>query len=96
MSIGIAPTSAAEVNNIVGGTARSLYSVLNQVKQIQAWLLATDLKAAPYSFSVGDEANIKSAYTDLDKLRTVFEGTATQTPAYDARTFAKLLIGPTY
>lgn len=85
--------SAADINHSVGSIAAQLDHLMVQIQRVQVFMAATDLKVAPYTMSSGDEATIKSAMTDLDQLRQVYQGLATRTPAYDYRTFAKQLIG---
>ena len=88
------PPSAADVNNYAGSIARDLDMLFDRVRILQAWLITVDLTAAPYSMTTGDQAVIKSAFSDLDTLRTVYEGTATQGTLKDFRAFAKQLHGP--
>ncbi len=94
MAVGLAAFQTAnDINSMAGGMARDLHSVLGRIAAFQSFLVATDLKAAPYSMSPDDETSIKSAFTDLAQLGQVYEGAATRTPAYDYRTFAKRLYG---
>lgn len=85
--------TSADVNNTGAQIVRQMYSAMDNVRRFQAFLAATDLKVAPYSMTSGDEAQMKSAFGDLDKLRTIFEGTVTQATIYDFRTFAKQALG---
>lgn len=93
MSVG-ATSTQAEVNATAAQVARSLFNTMRSVEQFKAWLdtqSESDLTAR--GFTSGEVAVLKSALGDLDTLRTVFEGTATQGTAYDFRTFSKLLLG---
>ena len=88
------PTTKADIDSRVGVVAMNLRDVFNDVKNLQAWLATqTSQNLIDRGYVQGEVDTIKSAYTDLDKLRTIYEGTATQSSTYDFRTFAKLLIG---
>lgn len=88
-----ASLTLANVNSTAGSLCIQLLNLMNQIQQFQAFLAATDLTQAPWSMSAADQANLKSAFTDLDQLRQVFQGLATRTPAYDYRAFVKLIDG---
>lgn len=86
--------SKDELNNATGAITSSLFATMDniaKVKQVLDTLTVTNLEGL--GFSTADANLLKSVFTDLDKLRTVFNGTATQTPAYDFRTFAKSALG---
>jgi len=88
--------TAADVNGTIAQIVRQLYGALDNARLFQAWLVATPdatLLAAPFGMAQADINTLKSTMTDLDQLRQVFEGTATRTPAYDYRTFAKQALG---
>jgi hypothetical protein len=90
---GISVTKA-DVNQAVGTCARAVFSAVQLIKQHKTWLdTQTDANLIALGFVQAEVDQIRSAMTDLDQLRTVFEGTGTRTPAYDYRTFAKLMIG---
>lgn len=96
--IGLAQ-NVQDINVKAGSIYLALRNTLQDVKNFQAMLgtLAdADLQSADQNgkaFTAAEITTLKSAFTDLDQLRQVFEGTATRTPAYDYRTFAKLLGG---
>ena len=93
MAIGLS-ASKADIDAQAGNTALTVREAFRTVQVFQAWLAATpDANLVALGYTAGEVATLKSAFTDLDKLRTIYEGTATQTPAYDFRTFAKLLVG---
>lgn len=95
MSIG-RTNSKAELDNAAGAIAGSLFATMDniaKVKQVLDTLTVSDLQAAPFGYTSTEANQLKSAFTDLDKLRTVFSGTATQATTYDFRTFSKLLLG---
>ncbi len=70
-TIGTQPQSAYDVNGLIGTHLRSFLEVKARVGQDKEWLAVSDLKAAPYFFTEGQEAVLKSAITDLD---TAFDG----------------------
>lgn len=93
MSLG-RPALKADLDQAAGAIAMSLFATMDNIakfKTVLDTLTTTDLQNLTYSST---EANqLKSAFTDMDKLRTVFIGTSTQATTYDFRTFAKLLLG---
>ena len=100
MAIGI-PVTVNDVNNQFGGIARDLDSTMTRVLQAASWLAAqTDavLEAAPYNLASGDVAVLRSAWSDLVQVAQVYQGLLSGAnyhagAAYDARTFARQLIG---
>jgi hypothetical protein len=94
VSIGFAVTKAGVDQNL-GVCSRALYNAFATVAQFKSWL---DTQTVPNLEGLGyttTEANtVKSVMADLDKLRTIWEGTGTQATVYDFRTFAKQAIGP--
>jgi hypothetical protein len=93
MSVG-RTISKQELDSSWGGVGASLFATMDNIAKLKTvldTLTTTDLTNLGYTST---EANqLKSAATDLDKLRTVFIGTATQATTYDFRTFSKLLLG---
>jgi hypothetical protein len=91
MALGLS-TSKADVDQQAGSLALSLHTTMTNARSMKAWLdtkTVGDLEALGYSTN---EANtIKSAFTDFDQLAQVYFGLATRNPAYDYRTFIKLL-----
>lgn len=65
-TVGLAPRNADEVNNMVGMHLRQFVDVKGLVNGDQSWLLASDLKIAPYYFTEDQETLIKSAVASLD------------------------------
>jgi hypothetical protein len=93
MTVG-ATVSQVEINSAAAQIARQVFSGMNNVQQMKAWLdtqIDADLIALGYTS--GEVAILKSAFTDLDKIRQIFEGSEIQATQYDARTFSKLLLG---
>lgn len=96
MSIG-RTNSKQELDSAWGGVASSLFAVMDNIAKVKTaldTLTVTDLQAAPFGYTSTEANQLKSAATDLDKLRTIFIGTATQATTYDFRTFSKMLLGP--
>lgn len=94
MAIGIQP-SKTDLDGTMGGIAKSLNQVFDQVRQMEAWLASqadADLEAN-YGYTAQEVANFKSAFGDLDQLRTIYEGGAPLGTAKDFRTFARLIWG---
>lgn len=96
MSVGLT-TTKADLDQRAASIALSLRGVMDQIKIFKTkldTLTAGDLTTLGYPTGPPDDgATLKSAFVDLDKLRTIYEGTATQGTTYDFRTFAKLLTG---
>lgn len=65
-TVGTQPRNADEVNGLVGLHLRQFCAAKVTVGQDQEFLLATDLKAAPYYFTPDQETLIKSAISSLD------------------------------
>jgi len=93
VSVGF-PANKLDVDSRAGQLAIQLRDTLREVQLFKAWLDSqTDAVLTGLGYSSGDIAQLRSSYVDLDKLRTIYEGTATQATTYDFRTFAKLLTG---
>ncbi len=95
MSVGLT-TTKADLDNRAASCALDLRNTFDRIRIFKVKLdtmTNADLQALGYSISPDEAAILKSSFTDLDQLRTVYEGTGTRTPAYDYRTFAKLLTG---
>jgi hypothetical protein len=93
MSVGF-PANKLDVDSRAGQLALQLRDTLRQVSLFKAWLDSqTDAALTALGYNSTDIAQLRSSYVDLDKLRTIYEGTATQATTYDFRTFAKLLTG---
>lgn len=91
MSVGLY-SAKSDVDARVGQLVQQVRDSLAGIGNFKLWLdtqVDPDLTAMGYS--AGDIATLRSAATDLDKLRQVYLGTVAQTPAYDFRTFAKFL-----
>jgi hypothetical protein len=76
MSVGKA-IAKADIDAQIASFGVQFNYLLNQVKLFTAALDAiTDaaLQAAPYSYTSGELATLRSAYRDLDKFRQVYSG----------------------
>jgi hypothetical protein len=95
MSVG-GTISKAEIDNTAHAVAASIFASLSNVAKFKAVLdgYSSAQLVSVFGYASTAEADIlKSAITDLDKLRQIFEGTATQSSASDFRFFAKQLLG---
>lgn len=93
MSLGF-PTTKLEIDSRAGQLALTLRDDLTQIQNFKAWLdTQTDAQLIALGYVQAEVNTLRSAYVDLDQLRQVFQGVATRTPAYDYRTFSKLLVG---
>lgn len=89
-----------QFDSLMNSVITSLDGVLLQVQEVQAFLAAhpdADFTAGaggpgPTGYAAGDVANFKSAFSDLDQLRTIYQGGANLLVAKDFRAFSKLLI----
>lgn len=94
MSVG-ANIDKNSIDVTVAGIAKGVKSSLALVQAFKAWLdtQPDGTLITKYSYVQGEVDILRSAINDLDKFRAIFEGTQVQSPAYDFRTFAKLLWG---
>jgi len=93
VSVGLS-TTKGDADQRAGGIALDVRSVMDRVRIFKTWLdTVTVTQLEGLGYTTGEANTLKSAFTDLDKLRTIYEGTATQASTYDFRTFAKLLTG---
>lgn len=83
------------INNDAYSVVRNVFAALDGVAKFKLFLDATPdaTLTGTYGFVQGDVDQLKSAFTDLNKLKGVFEGTQTQGSTYDFRSFSKLLLG---
>jgi len=65
-TIGTNPKNADEVNSLVGTHLKGFLASRATIEQDQNFMLATDLKAAPYYFTDDQETEIKSAIGALN------------------------------
>lgn len=94
MAAGLVP-SKNQLDTTMGSIALSLNEVMTQIHQMQEYLAAqadADLEAQ-FGYSAQDVANFKSAFADLDQLRTIYEGAASLSAAKDFRAFASRIWG---
>lgn len=85
------------VDVTIGDAAQQVNIAMRDVEAAKVFLdgyLVADLVALGYTED--EAATLKSAIGDLDRLRTVYEGTETVDPAYDFRQFARRVYGTGY
>lgn len=88
-----------QFDSLMNAVITQLDGVMLQIQEIEVFLAAhpdADFTAAaggpgPTGYASGDVTNFKSAFSDLDQLRTIYQGSANLSVAKDFRTFAKLL-----
>lgn len=91
MAVGLF-TTKGEIDVRAGQLARALRTVLTEIGDFKGWVdTQTDQNLTDLGCSAGDISSLRSSYTDMEHLHQVYLGLATRTPAYDYRTFAKLL-----
>jgi hypothetical protein len=96
---GIPALTKGQFDAQMNGIIQALDGAFSQVQALEAFLTAhpdADFTAAaggpgPTGYAAGDVTNFKSAFSDLDQLRTIYQGSANLLVAKDFRTFAKLI-----
>jgi hypothetical protein len=86
-------TDKNTINNNAASLARTVDGAFLRVQLFKAWL-DTQVDAnliSAYGYVQGDLDIIRSSFVDLELLRTVYQGTATQGTLKDFRSFAKQL-----
>jgi hypothetical protein len=86
-------TDQNTIKNTAGGIVRDLDRIILRGQQFKDWITTyTDAELiANWNFAQADINDLRSAFTDLETLRTVYQGTATQASLKDFRAFAKRL-----
>lgn len=96
MSIG-RTVSKTELDAATGQLALQVYRTMDNIDQIQAFLAgftSTQLQSAGYVVDTTDGDRLKSAFTDLSNLSTMWKGgAATGVMPRDHRLFTKYLLG---
>lgn len=87
-------TTRGEIDSRVGVVAIQLRDLFAQIRIVQEYLASqTNQNLIDKGYTQGDVDIIKSAYTDLDDLRKIYEGLINLPDARDFRTFTKQLTG---
>jgi hypothetical protein len=93
MSVGFA-AAKADYDQRAGGLAMALRDDLARIAAFKAHLdTRTDANLIALGFTQGEVDTLRSAFGDLDQLRTIYEGSVNLSVAKDFRSFAKLLTG---
>jgi hypothetical protein len=93
MSVGLAADKAS-IDQRIGSIAVDVRGVFERIQVMQAYLSGqTDQALQALGYTVGEVALLKSASGDMDLLRRIYEGTATQTTLKDFRVFPGQLTG---
>lgn len=84
-------TDQTSIKNRAGEIARTLDQVLLRAQQYKTFLdQFTDQNLIDnWGFVQADINTLRSAVSDMDQLRTIYQGTANLSVAKDFRTFAK-------
>lgn len=79
------------INGKVGGLARELDSTFLRIQQAKTFLdtIADGTLIGTYGYVQGDIDVLRSALTDLEQLRTIYQGAVNLSVAKDFRAFAK-------
>jgi hypothetical protein len=96
MSVGLSQPSKAQIDALAGSLPMTLEDWIVRVERFQAFLAATldaTLTAAPYNYTAGEVAILKSAFTDFTQLIAIYRGSQNLASAKDFRAFSKQLIG---
>jgi hypothetical protein len=88
-------TTTDQIHQLTGRLAKRFREDFAEAARLKAFDDAIDLTTLPgTTMDSGSAAIIGSALTDLDQLRTIYEGTATLGSVKDFRTFLDDLWGP--
>lgn len=84
----------ANLNAINGGMAHDIDKLFLRIEEQKAWMDSiTDATFVAAGYVQADVNTMRSAMSDLDALRQIYQGLTIATPAgaapYDFRTFAK-------
>lgn len=96
MSVGLNTPTKAQIDATAGSLPMTLEDWIVRVERMQAFLAATldaTLTSAPYNYTAGEVAILKSAFTDYTQLIAIYRGSQNLASAKDFRTFSKQLIG---
>jgi len=87
--------SKDELNNAAAAVASSLFATMDNIAKVKAVLdgYSSAQLVSLFGFVQADADVLKSAFTDMDKIRQIFTGAATQASTNDFRVFAKQLLG---
>ncbi len=95
MSVGF-PVNKQIIDQTAGGLVDRLHKTFDGIESLKAWLDAhTDAEVEAYGYTTEDVAVLKSAITDLDKLRRIAAGVETQANVSDFFFWAARLTGLT-
>ena|ERR1051326_380175 len=93
MAVGSTP-SKQDIDSIAGQLTRDINNLLHKASSINSWLAQmqdSDLTALGYNST--DIANLRSSFSDLNQLNTIFTGAANLTTAKDFRSYCRWLYG---
>jgi hypothetical protein len=93
MSVGL-PVTKTEIDQRAGDLARSFQRAFDDVAVMKTYLDATvDAELVALGYTSEEVATLKTAFTDLTQLGTIWIGAAALPTAQDFRTFVRRLWG---
>jgi hypothetical protein len=84
-------TDKTTINNRAAALCQQIDATFLRIQTFKAWLdtLPDATLISTYGYVQGDIDIMRSAFVDLELLRTIYQGTATQGTLKDFRAFAK-------
>ena len=80
----------AQVSNRAAGLCTQVDGAMLRIQQFKLWLdTVSDQTLINLGFVQADVDTLRSAVSDLEQLRTIYDGAATLAVAKDFRTFTK-------
>jgi len=93
MAVGL-PVTKSEIDARAGDLARAFQNAFGDVLTMQSFLTRTvDADLVALGYTEGDVATLKTAFTDLEQLATIWAGGAPLPAAKDFRVFVSRLWG---
>lgn len=86
-------TDKATINSRAAALCQQADATFLRIQQFKAWLDTLDdaTMTSTYGYVQGDLNILRSAFVDLEQLRSIYQGSANLAVAKDFRTFDKLL-----
>lgn len=83
-----------DIDLVMGSITRLLQVQFNEIQNFKYWLDAkTDTDLEAYGYTAQEVAVIRSAFSDLDQLRLIYQGATPLSASKDFRAFVKQLWG---
>jgi hypothetical protein len=88
------PADQPSINQRAGSVALMIRTAFEQIETLQAFLAGQqDSALVALGYTAGEVAILKSAISDLDLLRRIYQGAATQAALKDFTVFPHQLTG---